>query len=205
MFVKVARWDPDKRWVMAVHAVAQLRARGVRVRLLAKGGIEAHQAEVLGLAHHLGLHVADAQLPDGAGPAELAASLAGVGGADVINIRGFLRQELLQTLYRAADAVLANSGMEPFGLVGLEAMAAGGLVFTGATGEDYARDLQNALVLETDDPGEVVRYWEQMRARPDVDARIRAQARQTASEYTWPAVIEILMHRLDYLAHNVGK
>ena len=205
VFVKVARWDPDKRWVMAVHAVAQLRAQGARVRLLAKGGIEAHQAEVLGLAHHLGLHVADAYVPDGAGPAELSEALARVAGADIINIRGFLRQELLQTVYQAADAVLANSGMEPFGLVGLEAMAAGGLVFTGATGEDYARDLQNALVLETDDAGEIVRYWEQVRARPEVDARIRERARQTAAEYTWPAVIEVLMHRLDYLAHNAGK
>jgi len=30
-------------------------------------------------------------------------------------------------LYAAADAVLANSGKEPFGLVGLEVMAAGGI------------------------------------------------------------------------------
>lgn len=200
VFVKVARWDPDKRWIMAVHAVAQMRRDGVRVRLLAKGGIEAHQAEVLGLAHHLGLHVADAHVPDDAGPEELAASLAGVAGADMINIRGFLRPELLQTLYAAADAVLANSGMEPFGLVGLEAMAAGAIVMTGATGEDYARPLQNAMVLETDDPREVARYWLQLQDRPDVVARLRAGARATAAEYAWPAVIEVLMHRLDYLA-----
>ena len=205
VLVKVARWDPDKRWVMAVHAVAQMRAQGARVRLLAKGGIEPHQAEVFGLAHHLGLQVADAQVPENGGVGDLASALGAAAGADVINVRGFLRPELLQALYAAADAVLANSGMEPFGLVGLEAMAAGGLVFTGATGEDYARDLQNALVLETDDAGEVVRYWRQIEGRPELGARIRARARETAAEYAWPAVIEVLMHRLDYLAHNAGK
>ena len=39
--------------------------------------------------------------------------------------------------------------------VGLEAMAAGGIVFTGGTGEDYAIPLHNAIVLETSDPKEI--------------------------------------------------
>jgi glycosyltransferase involved in cell wall biosynthesis len=39
--VKVARWDPDKRWDMAVDAVAQLKQRGLRPLLLARGGLEA--------------------------------------------------------------------------------------------------------------------------------------------------------------------
>ena len=205
VFVKVARWDPDKRWVMAVHAVAALRRQGVPARLVAKGGIEAHQQEVWGLAQHLGLSVADAHIPEPATLAALVDALAAARGADIVNLRGFLPASLLQALYRGADAVLANSGMEPFGLVGLEAMAAGAIVFTGATGEDYARPLQNALVLETDDAGEIARDWLQLRGREDLIARIRRGARATAAEYTWPAVLEVLMHRLDYLAAASGK
>ncbi len=205
VLVKVARWDPDKRWVMAVHAVARLRAQGVHARLVAKGGVEAHQAEVWAQAAQLGLRVAETRVPEPATVEGLAAALAGVADADLINLRGFLPQDVLQVLYAAADAVLANSGMEPFGLVGLEAMAAGAIVFTGATGEDYARPLQNAVVLETDDAGEVARYWTQLRQRPDLVARLRARARETAAEYSWPEVIEVLMHRLDYLAQSAGK
>ncbi len=205
VFVKVARWDPDKRWVMAVHAVAALRRQGLRARLVAKGGIEAHQQEVWGLAHSLHLRVAEAQVPEPATPASLADVLAAARGADIVNLRGFLPADLLQALYRGADAVLANSGMEPFGLVGLEAMASGAIVFTGATGEDYARPLQNAVVLETDDAGEIARSWLQLRQRDDLIARIRKGACTTAAEYAWPAVLEILMHRLDYLAAASGK
>ena len=51
----------------------------------------------------------------------------------------------------SADAVLANSGHEPFGLVGLEVMAAGGIAFTGSTGEDYVLSFENAIALETED------------------------------------------------------
>lgn len=199
VFVKVARWDPDKRWLMAVQAVARLRAAGVPARLLAKGGIESHQAEVLDAARSLGLHVHDAEVPPAGGAVDLANVLRATGG-DLINLRGFLPAPMLQALYAASDAVLANSGMEPFGLVGLEAMAAGAIVFTGATGEDYARPLQNAVVLETDDAGEVARYWGQLAAAPGLCARLRAGARATAAEYTWPAVLEVLFHRLDYLA-----
>ena len=200
VFVKVARWDPDKRWVMAVHAVAALRRAGVAARLVAKGGVEAHQAEVFELAGRLGLRVADADVPSQASVAGLSQALAGARDADIINVRGFLPAGLLQVLYRAADAVLANSGMEPFGLVGLEAMAAGAIVFTGATGEDYARPLQNAVVLETDDAGEIARYWLQLQGEDTVAARLRAGAVATAREYAWPAVVDILLHRMDYLA-----
>ena len=49
-----------------------------------------------------------------------------------------LYEEISRALFRVADAMLQNSGREPFGLVGLEVMAAGGLVFTGATGEESA-------------------------------------------------------------------
>lgn len=205
LLVKVARWDPDKRWVMAVHAIAALKGGGVRARLVAKGGIEAHQAEVFDTARHLGLRVADAYVGDQPTVESVAAALGSASDADVVNLRGFLPAEVLQGLYASADLVLANSGMEPFGLVGLEAMAAGALVMTGSTGEDYARPLENAIVLETDDPGEIARYWHQIKGRPDLLSRIRKGARVTAAEYAWPAVIEILMHRLDYLAAATGK
>ena len=52
--------------------------------------------------------------------------------------------------------MLANSGFEPFGLVGLEAMATRAIVVTGSTGEDYLVPFQNGFALDTDDAAEIV-------------------------------------------------
>jgi glycosyltransferase involved in cell wall biosynthesis len=48
-------------------------------------------------------------------------------------------------LFHSAAAVLANSHHEPFGLVGLETMAAGGVACIGYTGEDYRYRSQRSI------------------------------------------------------------
>ena len=95
---------------------------------------------------------------------------------------------------------LANSGHEPFGLVGLEVMAAGGLAITGSTGEDYADGFRNALVLETDDPVELVTLLRMIKDRPALAASIRKRGRSTAKEYVWEKVIDELMLRIEFAA-----
>src|SRR5260370_41628122 len=42
---KIGRFDPDKRWLMAMTAMAYLKQSGSRVRLLMRGGSEAHGVE----------------------------------------------------------------------------------------------------------------------------------------------------------------
>src|SRR4030095_2167340 len=69
----------------------------------------------------------------------LIAALDDVDDGDVLQLTAPLDPEARRLLFRAAAAVLANSGHEPFGLVGLEAMAAAGVARTGISGEDYAR------------------------------------------------------------------
>ena len=72
----------------------------------------------------------------------------------IVNLRTFVPEDVLFALYHIADAVLANSGKEPFGLVGLEVMAASGVAVTGSTGEDYAQPFENAVVCDTGDSGD---------------------------------------------------
>jgi glycosyltransferase involved in cell wall biosynthesis len=86
-------------------------------------------------------------------------------------------------LYRGADGVLANSGREPFGLVGLEAMAAGGVAYAGRTGEDYAIPFVNALVLETSNPLELVSYATYLREFPEEGVRLWTAAKGTARQF----------------------
>jgi glycosyltransferase involved in cell wall biosynthesis len=115
--LKIGRFDPDKRWLMAVAAMAHLKRSGSRVKLVMRGGREPHGGEVLGFAHRNGLRVVDVATP--ADVAGLSALLREHGEADVLNLTTFVSDDLVASLYAACDAVLANSGHEPFGLVGL--------------------------------------------------------------------------------------
>ncbi len=146
---------------------------------MARGGIEPYGHEVMGKAYGLGLKVARAETQTGS-PDGYLQVLKEASEADLVDIRFHLSHDLLRLLYRASDAVLANSGHEPFGLVGLEAMAAGGIVFTGNTGEDYAIPLVNSLVLETTDGMEIVSYIHYLRQNPEEGERIRSVARRTS-------------------------
>lgn len=195
---KIGRFDPDKRWLMAVSAMAYIKRKGSKVKLLMRGGKEPHGAEVVNHARQQGLIVIDAPTPpDVTG---LAALLRAKADADVINLTTFLSDELLAIIYPACDAVLANSGHEPFGLVGLEVMAAGGLAVTGSTGEDYAEAYRNALVVETSDPVELVTELMLLKERPNLAARMRKRGRTTAREYIWEKVIDQLLLRVEFAA-----
>ena len=205
VLVKMARWDPDKRWLAAVRAAAAMKRMGWRPLLIARGGSESHGAEVLAAMRDLGLsHVDRAWKEPGA--RGLIDAVRDVDGADVVDLRSHVDPEARRVLFRGADAVLANSAHEPFGLVGLEAMAAGGLACTGATGEDYALPGRNAVVLETEEPGELVGWLQRLRARPDEAQAIRRAGRSTARLFAWPEVVErVLIPRAELAMAGAGE
>lgn len=195
---KIGRFDPDKRWLMAVSAAGYLKRHGRRVRLVIRGGREPHGGEVFALAEHQGLRIVDVSAPSE--PSALSAVLREQPEADVVNLTSFVSDAMLGVIYSACDAVLANSGHEPFGLVGLEVMAAGGLAVTGSTGEDYAAAYRNALVLETADPIELVTGLNLLKQRPSLAAALRRRGRVTARQYTWEKVIDQLFLRVEFAA-----
>lgn len=189
VLTKVARWDPDKRWLLAMDTVRELKGEGLRPLLIARGGLEAHGTEVLGYAGALNLRVVDRELPDQGAPGILDA-VQDADQVDVVNLRTPLAAAPRHLLFEASSAVLANSGREPFGLVGLETMAAGGVACTGGTGEDYVVPGWNALVLQTVDPGEFVMQYHRLRTHPAEERAIRRRGRITAARYAWSKVVE---------------
>jgi len=195
---KIGRFDPDKRWLMAVSAAGYLKRHGARVKLVIRGGREPHGGQVLSHAEHQGLTIVGVRAPGDA--SGLATILRDNPDADVINLTSFVADDILGVIYSASDAVLANSSHEPFGLVGLEVMAAGGLAVTGSTGEDYAQAFRNALVMETDDPIELVTELNLLKQRPQLAAAIRRRGRVTARQYTWEKVIDQLLLRTEFAA-----
>jgi glycosyltransferase involved in cell wall biosynthesis len=196
LWFKIGRFDPDKRWLMAVAAAGLMKRRGKTVKLLTRGGREAHGLEVIAHARLQGLVVKD--VPGPADVPALVSLLRDSGEADVINLTSFLSDSVVIATYGGADAVLANSGHEPFGLVGLEVMGAGGIAVTGSTGEDYAEAYRNAVVLETDDPLEIVTELTALKERPRLMARLRKRGMATARDYVWEKVIGQLLSRVEF-------
>jgi glycosyltransferase involved in cell wall biosynthesis len=202
-FAKVGRWDPDKRWHMAVAAIAELGARGERAVLLARGwngspSAHSHRDELRRHAADLGLSWTTCEA-GGESPAGLARSLRGLlpERAGVVELTFPISGPTLQAFYAGTDVVLANSGFEPFGLVGLEAMAGGALVMAGSTGEDYVEPFVNGFALDTDDPAEIVKMLDWTRRSPGRAQQLREAGIATSHRYHWASVVERLWMSLD--------
>lgn len=188
-FVKVARFDADKRWLWAIDAVAMMRDAGMRPLLVMRGS-RSDYADVVGARIRArGLDVDRLALPPTATLKDLAAALATCGG-DVVLLDFFVPERTLRALYGAADGVLANSEKEPFGLVGLEVMSCGGIAYVGRTGEDYAVPFGNAVVIQSDDPRELITAHLSLRENAELAASIRADGRATAKRFAWPRILD---------------
>ena len=188
-FVKVARFDPDKRWLWAIDAIAVLRSMGLRPRLVMRGSRSDHADLVARAIGDRGLSVERLRLEADAPPNEVAAAI-GATEADIAFLDFFVSERALRALYAAADGVLANSEKEPFGLVGLEVMACGGIAYVGRTGEDYAVPYGNAVVVQTEDPRELAAHLGSLREHPQLAQRVRADGKATAKRFAWPRIID---------------
>jgi glycosyltransferase involved in cell wall biosynthesis len=193
---KVARWDPDKGWLLAIDIIGAMKQHGWRPLLIARGGVEPHGHEVLAAAAATGLQVAE-RVVSKPSVRDLLLAMEGLEKVDIVSVRSPLSRASLRVLFHASAAVLANSAHEPFGLVGLETMAVAGVACTGCSGEDYALPGYNALVLETADPQEFIRLFRELRANPGHERALRRAGRRTAKQYVWPRIIQrILLPRL---------
>lgn len=195
LLFKVGRYDPDKCWLSAIEAAAQLKQSGQAIHFLCRGGIEGYGGWVLQYARELGLKVIDVEGHLETWHQALEA-IAAVGPAEIYNLRFSMSQSMLHVFYAAADFVLANSKHEPFGLVGLEAMAAGGVVLTGPTGETYSSDREGAIALDTEGPGELVLTVESLRDHPEYAQDIRRAAPKVAARYIWESVTGVLFEKI---------
>jgi glycosyltransferase involved in cell wall biosynthesis len=201
---KMARWDPDKCWLSTVEIVATMKRAGWRPLLIARGGSEPHGGEVLAAMEAHGLRRVDRECHE-PGVRGMLEALREVDGADVVNLRSHVKPDGRRALFRSASAVLANGEHEPFGLVGLETMAAGGIACTGCSGEDYAVPGQNALVLETQDPNEFLGLFGRLRSSPGEVAALRRAGRRTARRFAWAEVAQrVLLPRVE-LSYNGGS
>lgn len=212
---KVARWHADKGWKSAVEAVGRLKQSGKKLVFLARGGIEPYGGKIIKRALSIGLTVKHCSLvksalnqhPSTMDGGEFEYYLDAVSRAcsgDILNFGFSIPQSFLKLIYGASDIVLANSRHEPFGLVDLEAMATGAVVFTGSSGEDYSLHLVNAIVLDTFGAEEIEFYANYLEQDQELIESIRKAARETARQFTWERVVKNLQRKLEYQAEVQG-
>ncbi|MFA5506568.1 MAG: glycosyltransferase family 4 protein [Vulcanimicrobiota bacterium] len=203
LLTKVGRYHTDKRWLMAVESMKHLREMGGEPKLIVRGGREEHGEKVRERAGQLGLKWARINPPDSEDQTLLRV-LEEHKEADILELDFFVPEKLLRTLYWASSAVLANSEHEPFGLVGLEVMACGGLAVTGSTGEEYLHHFHNGIALSSNDPREIALYVQELQQNPEKADELRRSGRKTAKRYGWPTVVEDFIRKIELASWAKG-
>lgn len=200
---KVGRYHPDKRWLMAMEAAGALKRRGLKPKLIVRGSSEPYRVAISQKAFEQGLVWSEIHLSHPS-MRQILTELKRHRDADVLELQFFVPEDFLRVLYSSADAILANSSHEPFGLVGLEVMACGGVAITGSSGEDYAHSFVNCLRIDSDDYREIVVYLQDLLAHPDSSQDIRSRAQLTSSLFSWELVTTELFRKIEFVAQMRG-
>jgi hypothetical protein len=69
-------------------------------------------------------------------------------------------------------------------------MACGGIAYVGRTGEDYAVPFGNSVVVQSDDPRELITMDATLRADAKLAAALRSDGLITAQRFAWPRILE---------------
>jgi glycogen(starch) synthase len=104
---------------------------------------------------------------------------------------GWVGDDMLHSLYRAADLVIVPSIYEPFGLVALEAMASGCLCVVADTGglrEVVPGDGSVGLRFRSRDSGSLQAILEQVLADDEAREQVVAEAREHVLRFDWGEV-----------------
>lgn len=169
----VGRLVPIKGVHVLIDAFRVLRQRNAQVRLIITGSSFFEGASRTPYERRL---------------MELAAPV-----KDAIVFTGYLPHEKLKYLYSAVDAVVVPSvWQEPFGLVVLEAMAAGKCVVASAVGgiPEIITDQRNGVLVPSDNPERLAAAMSQVLSDSTLRNRIETAARDTVlSNFTWERLV----------------
>ena len=141
----------------------------------------------------------------GGGDEEELARLRGLAPGDRVRFMRAPRTELPDLVADADALVFPVRWREPWGLVPLEAMAAGTpVVATGRGGSgEYLRDGENCLIFDPDaGPAPLAAQVERLAADPELRIRIRRAGRQTAAAYDPRGFEKAVAEELERAASN---
>jgi glycogen(starch) synthase len=113
------------------------------------------------------------------------------GVSDLVELPGFLSGPHLRTLVHRAGCVVIPSLYEPFGLVALEALAAGAPLIVARTGglAELVADTGAGLTFEPGNPDDLSRAIEAVLTNPNLARDLTERARDLIeTNYAWEAV-----------------
>lgn len=107
-----------------------------------------------------------------------------------VRLLGYLQGEVLKSVYRVSDIHLCPSRYEPFGLVALEAMAAGAPIIAGDTGglADIVEDGKSGLRFRPEDVGALANSILSLAHDKTLRRRLAEGAQNRAEKFAWPRI-----------------
>ena len=175
LFLVMGRIDPQKNQRLAIEALKELLATHPHAHLLLVGHVtnQPYVEKVRGLIAEHGLEGRITLIP-------------GIPSSspDLVNA------------YHAADAFLLPSIHEPFGIVILEAWAAGLPVIASRVGgiPSFVEDGEEGLLFEPNDRGALIGRMKALMDDADLGQRIAGAGKKKAvSQYSWSRVTELLL------------
>jgi glycosyltransferase involved in cell wall biosynthesis len=170
----VSRIDYQKNQVLLVRSFARFAKKHPDYKLVLIGpiNVESYHQEIVQTASDLG--IADRLL-----------LIPGLEPGD----------PLLASAYRAADCFVLPSKMEPFGIVILEAWAAGLPVIASNVGgiPGFTHDGQDILLFPSEDEAALVDRLERLATEPSLRAALIEGGRATVQAYSWEAIADQLL------------
>ncbi len=161
----VGRLVPEKGAQIIVEAAPQVLSQIPNARFVI-AGTGGYRAELERRAWELGVH-------------------------EHINFAGFISDDDRDKLYKVCNAAVFPSFYEPFGIVALEAMAAGAPVIVSDTGglSEVVELHETGLKVYPSDPGSLAWGIVHTLAHPDWSRQRAANARREVREnYNWPHI-----------------
>ena len=184
VIVVVGRIDPQKNQLLALRLLAQLRRDGQRAHLVLIGPVTNAEYE-----------------------AKLSREIESGGlAAWVTLIRGLVSDDPeLVNAYHAADLFLLPSVHEPFGIVILEAWAAGLPVVASRVGgvPSFVRDGEDGILFPPDDLNVVHRIVTDLSANPEARRRLADAGKKRAQgEFGWDRISKRLVGIYEEAIHE---
>ena len=165
----------EGRYVFAAGRLVEQKGFDVLLHAFAQADLASHRLLVAG---------------EGRERERLAALTSDLGLEGRVAWLGAADRRRLASLFAGAEAVVMPSRQEPFGIVLLEAMAAGKPAIASRVGgvPEFAEGA--AVLVPPEDPVELAEALNRVVRDPDLRASLAAAARERAADYTWDRIAD---------------
>lgn len=175
-----AHGDPfthSRPYVLGLGRLVAQKGFDVLIRAFAQAALPAHDLLLAG---------------EGSERAALESLASDLGLSQRVRFIGRADRALAVALFKGCDFFVLPSRQEPFGIVNLEAMAAGKAVVAMRVGgvPEIVQDEQTGMLIPPEDSEALARAITRMVLNPELREQFGAAGRERVQKFTWPAIAE---------------